>query len=173
MRDDSPIAPALEAAALFDDILNTGANVRVKVTGKSMFPFLEDGDVVTIQKVPDVSLERGDLIFFRNRQGFPVLHRLIKKKRTNNGVIFFQTKGDALICFDEPVAAGKVLGKVVRIEKKNSTARIIDMESLHWRTVNYLIALILFAKSAISHPLLVWVKRNMRNVLGHFCSAVD
>jgi signal peptidase I len=161
-KSPTPLPPA--ATALFRDILNTGSGLRVKVTGKSMSPFLRDGDVVTIQKVPHASLGRGDVIFFRNGQGFPVLHRLIKKRRASNGVITFQTKGDALVSFDEPVAGHKVLGKVIKIEKKNSAGRIINMESLHWRTVNYLIALILLAKSTICYPVLVHVKRNIMRI---------
>ncbi|MBW1743969.1 MAG: S24/S26 family peptidase, partial [Deltaproteobacteria bacterium] len=91
-----------ETTTLFSDILETGFGLRVKVTGKSMSPFVRDGDVVTIQKVPHDSLVRGDVIFFGNGQGSPVLHRLIKKKRANDGAMTFQTKGDALVSFDEP-----------------------------------------------------------------------
>src|SRR4030043_1915029 len=105
-----------EVLHLFEEILNSDSNLRVKVTGRSMSPFLRGEEILTIKKVPYTSLKIGDLIFFKNGQGYPVLHRIIKKKQVQDGVITFQTKGDALIAFDEPIKNNKILGKVCKIE---------------------------------------------------------
>jgi signal peptidase I len=128
---------------LFEDILNSGLSLRVKVTGRSMSPFLRGGEILTIRKVSHSSLQTGDLIFFKNHLGFHLLHRIVKKKRDNNGMFAFQTKGDALRVCDESVRYDKILGKVCKIEKINSVActKNINMESTPWRTINYLIAM--------------------------------
>jgi hypothetical protein len=83
-------------------------------------------------------LHRGDLIFFRNNQGFPVLHRLIRKRHLSHTITTVQTKGDALIAPDEPVPCQRIVGRVWKIERNGR--RSIDMESMRWRTINYLVA---------------------------------
>ena len=124
---------------LYEDILNSGSCLRVKVTGRSMSPFLRGEEILTIKKVPYTSLKRGDLIFFKNGQGYPVLHRIIKKKQNQDGVITFQTKGDAMIAFDEPIQDNKILGKVCKIE---DGSKYINMETKMWGRINYMAAVI-------------------------------
>ena len=130
--------------SLFEDILNSGVGLRVRVTGRSMMPLLRGGELLTLRKVPCSSLKRGDLILFRNREGYPILHRIVHTIRGKSGVIAFQTKGDALIAFDGPVHDQEILGKVCRIEKG---AKCIDMETGIQRRLNYLIAVSGFLKS--------------------------
>jgi len=133
----------------FEDVLNAGLDLRVRVTGRSMAPFLKGGEVLTIKKVDYASLKKGDLIFFKNLHGSPLLHRLIKKKNVKNNTFMFHTKGDALITFDEPVCEHEILGKVHRIEKIVSYGRTksINMESYLWRNINFIIASVSVIKS--------------------------
>jgi len=130
------------ATELFEDILNSGSILRVKATGKSMSPFLRGGEIVTIRQVPCSSLRKGDLIFFKNSSRCPMLHRFIRKQRSLDGGILFQTKGDALLTFDEQVPYHRVLGKVLKIDKVTSRydSRSINMESKRWKVVNYFVA---------------------------------
>ena len=146
---------------LFEDIVAKGSILRVKVTGRSMAPFLQGGEVVAIRKVPCSSLRRGDLIFFRNNQGFPVLHRLIRKRHLLHTITTVQTKGDALIAPDEPVPYQSVLGKVWKIERvpSGNGQRPIDMESMRWRTINYLVALTATTQSYLYHRLARFKRR--------------
>ena len=141
--------PIHDKIGVFEDILNKGLILRVKVTGKSMTPFLKGGEVLTIKKASPSSLKKGDLIFFRNLDGFLVLHRLIKKMRVQNNMFIFQTKGDSIIYSDEAVHENDVLGKVRLIEKTISYGKTksIDMESSLWRTMNFIIALVSVIKS--------------------------
>lgn len=151
-----PIPPNnknLTLIRLFEDILCTGSILCVKVTGRSMAPFLRGGEIVTLKNVPCASMHRGDLIFFRNAQLFPTLHRIVQKRKGLDGTITFLTKGDALRALDEPIPGHKVLGKVVKIEKINSRGKVrqIDIESKLLRVINYIIAITGFAKSGIYH----------------------
>ncbi len=130
-------------AALFEDILGRGADLRVGVTGRSMAPFLKTGDTVTIRKVPVDRLAIGDLVFFKSRLGLPILHRLIRIKKTEKGVKLFRAKGDALSIFDEPFAEQSLIGKVFSIEKASTCGERrqgLDMVSLKWRSINFIIA---------------------------------
>jgi len=136
-------SPKEGMATLFEDILRRGADLRVSVTGRSMAPFIKSGDTVTIRKIPADRLTIGDLVFFKSRLGLPMLHRLIRITKTEKGGKLFRTKGDALSVFDEPFAEQLLIGKVFSIEKASkSEGRIqgLDMESLKWRTINFIIA---------------------------------
>lgn len=134
---------------LFEEILDSGSSLRVKVTGRSMAPFLRGGEIVTLKKEPHDALRRGDLIFFKNSRGAPLLHRVIQKITSSDEKIFFRTKGDALIALDEPIQHHRVLGKVSRIEKidSGSGSKCINMESFRWRTINAIIARISLFRS--------------------------
>ena len=138
-----------ETSALFEDVLNAGLDLQLKVTGRSMVPFLKGGEIITIKKVSCSSLRKGDLVFFKTSCGSPVLHRLINKERGHNNTFIFRTKGDALRSFDEPVSGDDVLGKVLKIEKvvSHGKTQSIDMESHVWRKINILIALTAIIKS--------------------------
>lgn len=120
-----------------------------------MFPFLEHGDIVTIRKASPSSLRLGDLLFFRNQQGLPVLHRLVRKKNLVDGSSVLQTKGDALASMDEPILIKNVLGKVYEVEKGNGSRRLnhINMESRFWKILNYVIALMRPARPFVRRTL--------------------
>ena len=140
---------------LFEDILESGLSLRVRVTGQSMTPFLRGGEILTIKKEPHDALRKGDLIFFKNSHGTPLLHRIIQKRESPDQKIIFRTKGDALIALDEPVQSRQVLGKVSRIEKTNSWpgSKHINMESRQWRTINLIIAQINLLKSYFNYSM--------------------
>lgn len=150
------ISPS-EKFELFEDILNSGLSLRVKVTGRSMAPFLQGGEILTIKKVPYSSLQKGDLIFFKNRNGFLILHRIIKKRQDSDCMIAFQTKGDALIAFDEPVRDNDILGKVCKIE---DGSKYINMETKIWSKINYLTAVINLFESRLYFALRAFNPKN-------------
>jgi hypothetical protein len=106
------------------------------------------------------------LIFYKTREGFPLLHRIIRKQQEKD-MFILQTKGDALITMDEPTTEHDILGKVCRIEKSLAagTTKHINMESPYWRSINYLLAVMSLSKFKI-HYILV------RNSLYSSCRCV-
>ena len=79
--------------ALFSDILAQGLDLRLQVTGRSMKPFINNGETVILRRVPPGSLHCGDIIYFVDATGFTVLHRIIDKKIKPGGDTTFTTKG--------------------------------------------------------------------------------
>lgn len=134
----TPALSSLERQGLFEDLLSRGVLLRIRVTGRSMVPLLRGGEILTIRRTSESSLSKGDLVFFKNRDGHPVIHRIVKKY-THNGVLTFQTRGDALIGFDGPVREEHILGKVCRVERGR---RHINLETACRRYMNYLRAMI-------------------------------
>ncbi len=129
-----------EITGLFEEILNRGTALRVRVTGNSMKPFLCSGETVILKKVPASLLQVGDIVFFKDKNNFPILHRLLKKREFENKNAIFYTKGDAMILLDEPFSSDNYLGKVCVIEKRRNC---INLESYLWATINRIIAFML------------------------------
>jgi signal peptidase I len=103
--------------SLFADILKHDLDLRLKVTGRSMYPFIMNGETVILRKTPARSLQCGDIIYYVNSIGMPVLHRITEKKKLQNGEFSFITKGDALLHKDLPISQKQILAKALYIDK--------------------------------------------------------
>ena len=86
------------------------------VSGLSMKPALEVGDLVVTREVDPEMIEVGDIIQFR-RGGDFILHRVVEVEATKNEV-FFVTRGDANNVNDDPVLEGAIVGKVILVIPK-------------------------------------------------------
>lgn len=100
---------------IFEDLLNHGYNLKIKTLGSSMFPVLRTGDRIIV--APERDFNVGDLLVFKQDDQM-VCHRFVKIFE-KDGIKYFQTRGDSFFGLDEPVTAGQILGKVVRIEREN------------------------------------------------------
>ncbi len=96
-------------------LLAGGLNVHINTRGSSMFPLIRTGDKITIS--PDKKLCIGDIIVFK-KNDMMLGHRLVKVFE-KNGIRYYQTRGDSLFSLDEPVTSDQILGKVIKIERKN------------------------------------------------------
>ncbi|MBN1268461.1 MAG: S24/S26 family peptidase [Kiritimatiellae bacterium] len=107
-----------EIGRLLADLLGNGTAVRIRVTGRSMAPFLRGGEVLTVRPVEPSLLRVGDLVMFgRGGPGEALVHRVVLAGRDRDGSVRLRTKGDGLRGLDEPVAGCRVLGKVCVIER--------------------------------------------------------
>ena len=103
--------------ALFADILQQDHDLKIRVTGRSMRPFINNGEVVTLRKVSPESLHCGDIIYYTTENAPPVMHRIVSKAILDDKGLSFTTKGDALLQQDVPVSADQILGKAFHVEK--------------------------------------------------------
>jgi len=111
-----------EVRELVENLIKDGFEVRVRVTGRSMYPYLRGGEVVTIRPARVEPFGFGDLILARGPGGTLVLHRVIG--RTVEGA--WLTKGDGLRAPDAPVRPADVLGVVVLIQDGAENVRRLD-----------------------------------------------
>lgn len=105
-----------EASLVFEDVLSSGARLRVRVTGRSMAPFLRGGEVAVIEAVSFDRLRIGDIVFYRADDNGLVLHRLVLKWRRPDGTGMIRTRGDGLRACDPAVVSERILGRVVLVE---------------------------------------------------------
>lgn len=157
--------PAISKCMLFDplcseerirflsDILKSGADVRLRVTGISMKPFLETGAVVTLRGVPVEQLRLGDLILCFHEANKMILHRLIgftRKKERGMLRAMLITKGDALDAPDQPIDESKYMARVTRIGSEEGTSeKCRRMDNMTARASNYILALYHGLRSAV------------------------
>lgn len=140
------------------------SSFRTKVFGQSMYPFLLDGDIVTLQKKEFNSLAVGDIICVsKNKKMF--VHRVIY--RTHKYLI---TKGDNNRIADGKVSKNNIIGIVKKIKRGYQTFKpddfylfqstlyfkeIINVKNyLENRTINFLFlkGLPLYLHIESSHP---------------------
>jgi signal peptidase I len=118
---------------LMEDVFALGSAVRIRVTGRSMEPFLAGGDVLTIEPAQGSVLRVGDVVLFRRRgTAAPAIHRIVS---LSHGI---RTRGDALRMADEAVPADDILGRVRLVEKPDGQRR--DLASWRWRVAGAWIA---------------------------------
>ncbi len=125
---------------LFADILNQKLDLRIRVTGRSMRPVINNGDIVLLHKVPQETLQCGDIVYFMDSDGSPVLHRIISRTLQADSSYSYITKGDALLQTDAPISGDQILGKAFSVEKRLPLAGTITigLDSIFCSSLNSL-----------------------------------
>lgn len=105
--------------------LPMGQRFRAYAQSNSMYPAIQRGDDVVVQKVPLSTIQPGDIIAFWI-SGFPeiVIHRAMTTMN-KNGRVCYLSKGDASPRYDVwEITDRNFLGKLVAIEKKTHARAI-------------------------------------------------
>ena len=103
------------------ELLRAGYSVRFCAGGRSMFPTIHDGEMITVEPVAPAEVNRDDVILYqfqnRLRQGV-MAHRVVRIERTACGALQFILRGDGMARCDAPVAETDILGRVVGVERE-------------------------------------------------------
>lgn len=105
---------------LIKAVVEKGASVKFKVTGKSMFPNILNKDILTLVPYKNTSPEVGDVVAIHvsaNNQVF--IHRIIKKM---NGV--FLLKGDNAFKSDGFFSGKSIVGYICNIERDHRQIQV-------------------------------------------------
>jgi ribosomal protein S18 acetylase RimI-like enzyme len=105
-----------EFKELSSDILIQGGFFSFKAHGYSMYPFICDGDILTINQVEYSALKIGDIAFYKSSDGRLIVHRVIDKNHQNNKLMFLM-RGDSVLNNDGWIYSDQVLGKVMSIQR--------------------------------------------------------
>lgn len=100
---------------LSQELLDRGALLRFQAHGNSMYPFIKNGNILTIEPRNGNAVSTGDVIFYRRPDDSVTAHRLVKENKHKDNTVLI-TKGDSLEYFDPPVTGGQVMGRVILIE---------------------------------------------------------
>jgi signal peptidase len=121
-----------EISDISNEVLERGGLFRFKAHGSSMYPFIQDGDVLTIQPVEIDSLKKGDVAFYRSRGNRVIVHRVIGKNSTD-GQLVLRMRGDSVLSATEHVPAERLLGRVTSIERGQ---KIVQLDEKFWKLVS-------------------------------------
>ena len=113
-----------EFIRIIDDKFLKSENVNLTVTGNSMVPFLVHKRDSVILSAPDDIIRKGDILFYRRKNGKCVLHRV--KKITDHGLYFI---GDSQNTIEGPLDKSCVLAKCNSVIRKG---KLIDNKSIIW-----------------------------------------
>jgi len=124
-------------SATFDrisvDLLKAGYALRFTAQGKSMNPLIREGDVVLIEPIGSQLPKPSEIVFFINKQGDLVLHRVLKRWKKDDKVLYL-LKGDQVAKTDGIYENAKIVGKLKAIEREESFLSIDKpaFKALNW-----------------------------------------
>lgn len=115
-----------EIFPLVKEILESGKNVRLIVTGMSMYPFLREGvDSVELAKPDYNKLRRGDIVLIVRDNGQYIMHRVLKKEKN-----CFYIVGDAQQWIEGPLRPDQLFATVAAVWRKE---KYISCSGFGWR----------------------------------------
>ena len=113
-----------EYMAVLKDILATGSDVNLRITGGSMTPFLADKRDTIIISPKTETLKRGDMVFYRRDSGMYVLHRIYRVEKKTYTLL-----GDAQTLPEPGIRPDQILALVTKVRRKG---KILTKGSFWW-----------------------------------------
>jgi hypothetical protein len=107
---------------MLGDLLLRGYPVRFRAEGRSMFPAIRDGQMITVEPIGRRPVRIGDVVLYRHGRA-AIAHRVVRVRSSAGGIVELLLRGDAAGACDAPVAPGQVLGRVVAVERAGSAVR--------------------------------------------------
>jgi len=105
--------PGHAVAELMKAVFEKGLAFRFQAKGISMFPFIREGDKVTLVAAKSGGIKTGDVVaFFHPKSKTFTVHRIIKKKSRS-----YLVKGDHNSEADGAISESEILGRVIKIER--------------------------------------------------------
>jgi signal peptidase I len=99
------------------DLLASGYGLRFRATGRSMYPAIAEGEIITVERIAAEDVRLGDILLVRVQKSV-IAHRVEKIWRDHNRVTYLVLRGDAAEYCDEPVLPEHVLGRVVAVDRQ-------------------------------------------------------
>ena len=105
-------------------LLSRSLPVELRMSGSSMRPAIEDGDVITVEPLTGDPIRQGDIVLYHTRFDTAVIHRVVRVERSNSERAVV-TRGDAASHSDGAVPIHRVLGRVKLIERAGERIRMV------------------------------------------------
>lgn len=95
------------------ELVETGEEVAVPVSGSSMTPFLGDSRDWILMKKPERQFRVGDMVFYQRNSGQFVMHRIYKVKPEGCYMI-----GDSQWQQEGPIAKEQIFAYIIKVKRK-------------------------------------------------------
>ena len=100
------------------EIIAQGRSVQIVASGYSMFPFLRQGDLLTVEPVPMETIKRGDIVVFEIGEKW-IAHRAVKISNSRNQTKI-SARGDSYLYLDPEVTKLNFVGIVNEFERNKT-----------------------------------------------------
>lgn len=100
-------------------LLLSGKSVNFSLGGTSMYPFLRDGDVGAVLRLPIEELKVGQVVVFE-QNGRWIAHRLVSMHRADSGISLL-CQGDSILRTDKPIGEAEFLGVIENFIRRGKT----------------------------------------------------
>lgn len=107
--------------------------VRLSSRGRSMYPYIKEGDSCTFLARDAAFLNRGDVLLYQDPAGALIAHRFIGTRRDACGLTVYILKGDSNLKSDSPVYAGQIFGIMTKIEPAGRKFRLSHIFCRSWQ----------------------------------------
>ena len=118
---------------LTTELLSQGTTVRFRPSGRSMYPSIREGELVTVEPVVASDVTLGDIVLYRSERGV-IAHRVVGTSPTQSSVLSPQyfLKGDASLSCDQPIEAHQILGRVIRVQRNGRSITLATRGAKLW-----------------------------------------
>ncbi len=116
------------------ELLSRGTIVHFRASGRSMYPAIREGELITVEPVVASDVTLGDIVLYRSERGL-IAHRVVGSSPTQSSVLsphHFLLRGDASLSCDEPVEAHRILGRVVRVQRNGRRVALASPGAKIW-----------------------------------------
>lgn len=142
------------------ELVESGLSLRFAVHGRSMFPFLRDGDVIQVTPTSLEELRKGDIIFYRSGDRL-LAHRVVGFVTTVGGRCA-RARGDAFLQEDPPIAGVDLIGSVETVSRLHRGKWRQMSLSRGWTRFTG----VLVARSRVVHRCVRWTSRTWLRLAG-------
>jgi len=118
---------------LTTELLRQGTTVRFRHSGRSMYPSIREGELVTVEPVVASDVTLGDIVLYRSQRGL-IAHRVVGSSPTQSSALnpHYFLRGDSSLSCDEPVTAKQILGRVVGVKRNGRSVALASRGAKWW-----------------------------------------
>ena len=171
---------------LTTELLSQGTTVRFRPSGRSMYPSIREGELVTVEPVVASDVTLGDIVLYHSQRGL-IAHRVIQVNRSqaqlnayraagfslrassSQDARAFRLRGDASLSCDQPVEADQILGRVIRVERDGRSVALASRGAKLWHKARRLASGLkgwICAGETVSRPDLDFLRKPLTAVEG-------
>lgn len=115
-------------AEISKSLLGAGKSIRFNAVGDSMYPFIQNGDLIVVEPAQLRSLKIGDIIYYQDVEDHALLHRIIHK-RCLAGRLEFQIQADNALKPGGWVSSDRILGRLTKFHRNHAWIRMDSVVS--------------------------------------------
>jgi signal peptidase I len=97
--------------------LSNNRQLHVRMSGTSMRPTIDDGDVITIAPVNPLSIKPRDIAVCVTSSGTLLIHRVVGLQSQEN-VLLAMTRADQSQYHDAPIPLTHIIGRAIAVQRK-------------------------------------------------------